>query len=272
MINIKLLAPKNHHRILVVVAIVLAVCLPLVHAHKAAAVAGQGLCSVDPEDLATPPPPAAADQSNCPTADSYIFTGDTTSPQIQVGSVNAGGETINPALATLSLVDAKADPLVWSGPASYDQHTIQVSISRSDFTKDFASPGGAGQFNRTDNPGPNQSTGGSANVRGTSGNSYNISNLSNFSNITCSDTNGQCNNVIVKKYLTPAVQFLSAGVGIIITAMVVIGGIEYSTAGGDPQKVSAAKQKIFNALIALLAFALLTSFLQFIVPGGIKII
>lgn len=272
MTNTKLPTPKIWFKFLLIALVLCALAVPLVHAHSVLAAA----CPVDPEDLAAPPPPDAPDQSNCPTADSYLFIGDPNSPQIQVGTVNAGGKTVDANIATLSLVDSTADPLVWSGPVNYgDQHTLQLSISRSDFTNDFSKAGGIGFFNRVDNPGPNQGDWGSVGVSAASGSTYNISSLTNgvaTNKIICSDTNGVCDNVIVDKYLTPIIRFLAAGVGIIVTAMVVIGGIEYSMAGGDPQKVSAAKQKIFNALIALVAFALIDSLLQFLVPGGIKVI
>jgi hypothetical protein len=62
--------------------------------------------------------------------------------------------------------------------------------------------------------------------------------------------------------------FLAVGVGVIVTIMIVVGGIQYAASGGDPQAVASAKKKIYNALLALLAFALVYAFLQFIVPGG----
>lgn len=66
-----------------------------------------------------------------------------------------------------------------------------------------------------------------------------------------------------------AVNFLSAGAGVVITIMVIVGGIQYASAGSNPQAVLAAKKKITSALIALVAFAFLFSFLQWLVPGGI---
>ncbi len=65
------------------------------------------------------------------------------------------------------------------------------------------------------------------------------------------------------------VNMLSAGAGVIIVLMIVIGGIQYSTAGANPQAVSAAKSKIINAILALLALIFLYAFLQWLVPGGI---
>jgi hypothetical protein len=72
----------------------------------------------------------------------------------------------------------------------------------------------------------------------------------------------------VSVYINKATQFLSAGVGIIVIVMVIIAGIQYSTAGGDPQKVAAARTKIFNAILALVAFIFLFAFLQWLLPGG----
>ena len=75
-------------------------------------------------------------------------------------------------------------------------------------------------------------------------------------------------NSIVKLVIA-ITNFLSAGVGVVIVIMVIIGGIQYSTAGGNPSAVAAAKQKITNALLALVAFIFMFSVLQWLVPGGI---
>jgi hypothetical protein len=62
---------------------------------------------------------------------------------------------------------------------------------------------------------------------------------------------------------------LSIGVGIIIVTIIILGGIQYMVAGDNPNAVSAAKQRIINALIALLAYILIFAFLQWLVPGGV---
>lgn len=76
------------------------------------------------------------------------------------------------------------------------------------------------------------------------------------------------NNTIVL-WLQRIVNALSAGVAIIVVAMIMLGGIQYSMAGDNPQAVTAAKQRITNALIALAAFLLISTFLQWLIPGGI---
>lgn len=76
------------------------------------------------------------------------------------------------------------------------------------------------------------------------------------------------NNPIVKD-INLVVNFLSIGVGVVVIAMIIIGGIQYSIAGDNPQAVSAAKQRIINALIALVAYLFIFSFLQWLIPGGV---
>lgn len=65
------------------------------------------------------------------------------------------------------------------------------------------------------------------------------------------------------------VNFLSAGVGIVVVAMIMVGGIQYSIAGDNPQKVTDAKKRIANALIALVVFLFIFAFVQWLIPGGI---
>lgn len=69
--------------------------------------------------------------------------------------------------------------------------------------------------------------------------------------------------------LSAIANVLSIGVGIIIVIMIIVGGINYSMAGGDPGKVAQAKSRILNAIYALIAYFFLFAFLQWVVPGGI---
>jgi len=78
----------------------------------------------------------------------------------------------------------------------------------------------------------------------------------------------QCRNLYAK-YLNPLVKLLSAVVGVLVVLMVIMGGVQYSAAGSDPQKVAEAKKKITNALLGLAAYIFLFAFLNWLVPGGI---
>ncbi len=77
------------------------------------------------------------------------------------------------------------------------------------------------------------------------------------------------NHCAIFDYLLLFINILSALVGVAIAASIIYGGIQYSSAGGDPQKVSAAKRRIFGAVIALAVYTFMFAFLQYIVPGGV---
>lgn len=73
----------------------------------------------------------------------------------------------------------------------------------------------------------------------------------------------------IQGYMQDGINLLTGLAGLAITASVIIGGIQYSTSGGNPQAASAAKKRISNAFLALLALVFLYTFLQWIVPGGV---
>lgn len=68
--------------------------------------------------------------------------------------------------------------------------------------------------------------------------------------------------------LNTIVNFLAGAVGVITVAMIILGGIQYSMSRSKPEAVTAAKSRITNALIALVAFMLIYAFLQWLIPGG----
>lgn len=74
---------------------------------------------------------------------------------------------------------------------------------------------------------------------------------------------------LVALYVNPFIRLLSIIVGLVVAASLIMGGIQYSSSSGDPQKASAAKSRISNTLLALFAYALLYAFLNFLIPGGI---
>jgi|GEM_PF-2098634 len=73
----------------------------------------------------------------------------------------------------------------------------------------------------------------------------------------------------VGNYINPFIDFLTGAVGIVVTISLVSAGIQYASSADDPQKVAAARRRIVNTVIALLAFIFLWAFLQWIVPGGV---
>ena len=87
----------------------------------------------------------------------------------------------------------------------------------------------------------------------------------------CAGKTGQkClqDNPIVKD-LNIIVGFLSGLVGVVVVGVIILGGIQYSMAGDKAEAVSAAKKRITNGLIALVAFLFIFAFLQWLIPGGV---
>lgn len=76
-------------------------------------------------------------------------------------------------------------------------------------------------------------------------------------------------NCAIYGYLLTFTNILSGLVAVVIVIMIITGGIQYATSADDPQKVTAAKKRIFNAIFALVAYIFMFAFLQWIVPGGV---
>ena len=65
------------------------------------------------------------------------------------------------------------------------------------------------------------------------------------------------------------VNVLSALIGVFAIIMVTLAGIQYSASADNPQGVQAAKKRIQNVLIGLVAYIFLYAFLQWLVLGGV---
>lgn len=81
--------------------------------------------------------------------------------------------------------------------------------------------------------------------------------------------NLNASNCGIIKYLETFINALSALVGVVVVGSLIYGGIQYSSAGSDPQKVSAAKKRILNSIFAFVAFLFTYALLQYLVPGGV---
>jgi hypothetical protein len=65
------------------------------------------------------------------------------------------------------------------------------------------------------------------------------------------------------------IKILTAGIGIAAVGGVIYGSVLYASAADDPGKLKTAKGIIINVVIGLVAYALMYSFLNFIIPGGL---
>jgi hypothetical protein len=65
------------------------------------------------------------------------------------------------------------------------------------------------------------------------------------------------------------INIMTVGVGILAVAGIVYGSILYTSAGGSPDQVKKARTVIVNVVIGILAYLLMFSVLNFIIPGGV---
>jgi len=56
---------------------------------------------------------------------------------------------------------------------------------------------------------------------------------------------------------------------VVITGSIIFAGIQYIVAGNNANTVSAAKKRIQDSIIALVAFFFIWAFLQWLIPGGL---
>jgi len=66
-----------------------------------------------------------------------------------------------------------------------------------------------------------------------------------------------------------AINVLSAGVGVIAVGGVVYASVLYTSAGGNPEQVKKAMGMITNVVIGVVAYAIMFSLLNFLIPGGL---
>ena len=80
----------------------------------------------------------------------------------------------------------------------------------------------------------------------------------------------QCSgdNAILSVVAT-VLNWLAVGVAAAVLIGIVYGAIIYATATGDESKAKHGIEIIRNAVIALILYALMWSFLQFLIPGGL---
>jgi len=64
------------------------------------------------------------------------------------------------------------------------------------------------------------------------------------------------------------IRFLSDGVGLVIIASLIWGGIQYSASRGDPQATASAIDRLRANIVALLIFIFSYAILNYIIPAG----
>ncbi len=85
----------------------------------------------------------------------------------------------------------------------------------------------------------------------------------------CDQRTGICANNPIVQDLNKIVNVLSGLVGVVVVGTIILGGIQFATAGDKAEAVSAAKKRIVNGVLALVVFLFIFAFLQWLIPGGI---
>ena len=85
------------------------------------------------------------------------------------------------------------------------------------------------------------------------------------------DTNILPEEMNIEKILMIILNLLVYGLGAAAVFGVVIAGIQYMTARDDPGQVAKAKKKLIEIAIGLLAWALMYTVLNWLIPGGLTI-
>lgn len=89
-----------------------------------------------------------------------------------------------------------------------------------------------------------------------------------LNDISTAPATGKGEACFITSYVDPFVKVLAALVTVFVVLSIIIAGIQYSAAADDSAKVTAAKNRIRNALIALLAYIFLLAFVKYLLPGG----
>jgi hypothetical protein len=69
--------------------------------------------------------------------------------------------------------------------------------------------------------------------------------------------------------LNTFLNFVAGGVTLAVIGNIVMAGIQYSTAQGNPSTSAAAKKRITTAVMAFIMFLSLYAFIQWLIPGGV---
>ena len=81
---------------------------------------------------------------------------------------------------------------------------------------------------------------------------------------SCDDGSG---SAIRDDILKVVVNVMTIGVGILGVLGITIVGIQYLTAGGNEEKTRKAKRRMFEIVIGVMAYVVLTALLSFLIPG-----
>ncbi len=87
--------------------------------------------------------------------------------------------------------------------------------------------------------------------------------------IQCPDNDGTVEGSGLWSILIMTINVLSAGVAVLALAGIIYGSVLYTSAGGNQEQVKKAMGIITNVVVGIIAYALMFSLLNFLIPGGL---
>lgn len=78
-------------------------------------------------------------------------------------------------------------------------------------------------------------------------------------------------NMCIKELLFLILKILVYGLGAAATVGVVVAGIQYMTARDNESQVAAAKTRLLNIVIGLVAWAVMWAVMNWLIPGGMSL-
>lgn len=78
-------------------------------------------------------------------------------------------------------------------------------------------------------------------------------------------------NMCIKELLFLILKILVYGLGAAATVGVVVAGIQYMTARDNESQVAAAKTRLLNIVIGLVAWAVMWTVMNWLIPGGMSL-
>lgn len=84
------------------------------------------------------------------------------------------------------------------------------------------------------------------------------------------ETNILPSDMDIMGLLKLVVSVLVYGLGVVAVLGIVIAGIQYMTARDSEAQVAAAKQRLYNVVIGLIAWAVMFAVLNWLIPGGVN--
>ena len=88
-------------------------------------------------------------------------------------------------------------------------------------------------------------------------------------NVTEAVYNGSTQQNPIVQWLVFGINVISALIGLGAILMIIVAGIEYSSAGDNAQSVQSAKKKITNVFIGIAVYVAFYSIMNWLIPGGV---